>query len=902
MEANPSAELDAWLCLGGLVVTASDRAARAVLGAYHDARRAEGLKAWVAPNVLDWQSFALRAWEEGSHDKHLVLNAIQEQHIWAGIAGDSGLPAAVLDRPRRRLSGMAMDAHSLLCSYAPRFLDARARTAWQQDAATFSGWLTDFEERCRDLGCVSASRVPLEAIQTLSVETQSRPPLLIYGFDRLTPLQRELFDAWGDWQQVSGGRTADELDFYAADDDAAELKACAAWCKQRLAAQPDTRLLVVAKDGSLRRGEIERAFLPTGGNGSPLRFVFSLGVPLGAVAIARSAHLMLRWLNGPLEEHEMDWLFSSGYGAATAHESAALQAAMRSLRNRSRQRPAWTLRAFLNECSAASLLDSWVQRMSAAQLRLRSAAQRQAGSMEWAELASHLLEKMAWQQARTPSSPEFQATRRWQQLLEECGSLGFDGRRTQWKDFAAELHSALEDTLFAPESDGTDVVIAGPAESAGLNADGIWFLGADEHAWPARADLHPLLPPDVQRDAGMPHASPQLDWDVAHAMTARILASAPQVIFSFARQVDGVDARPSRLVSQVAGPAKCMAAGLLAGVPASPLAVRVEDPGRIPFPRIEPVDAAVDEAGGSAYVRGGSSVLTAQSQCPFKAFAGVRLCAKEWDPGESALTPPERGQLMHAVLHRVWGGKPAGIRSLDELRSIADLPAFVAGHVREVIMNNAPQRVLEPASRRYLELEARRLTQLVTEWLRYEATRAPFTVLHTELKQRTTVAGLALDLRLDRLDRLSDGTVLVIDYKTGNVSPRAWEPRMDDVQLPLYARFGLAGQALGGLVFAKVRPGDMCFTGRVADAQSTLDPSLGRTSSMVRKPMDAAELMDWEDAIVDLAHGFLAGDAAVDPRDPPNTCKACGLHTLCRIKESELAAFGEDTESEADDE
>jgi hypothetical protein len=50
-EAEPGtqAEIDAWLRDGGLVVTASDRAARALGAAFHRARRAEGLLAWPAP-------------------------------------------------------------------------------------------------------------------------------------------------------------------------------------------------------------------------------------------------------------------------------------------------------------------------------------------------------------------------------------------------------------------------------------------------------------------------------------------------------------------------------------------------------------------------------------------------------------------------------------------------------------------------------------------------------------------------------------------------------------------------------------------------------------------------------------------------------------------------------------
>ena len=129
-----------------------------------------------------------------------------------------------------------------------------------------------------------------------------------------------------------------------------------------------------------------------------------------------------------------------------------------------------------------------------------------------------------------------------------------------------------------------------------------------------------------------------------------------------------------------------------------------------------------------------------------------------------------------------------------------------------------PLRLSERMPRRYLELEEQRLTRLVTEWLDYEAARMDFEVAETEVKRTVHIDGLTFDLRLDRIDRLNEDSLLVIDYKSGDVSPKSWElPRPDDVQLPLYAGFALGeDEKLGGLVFAKVRPGKpcLCRTGR----------------------------------------------------------------------------------------
>jgi probable DNA repair protein len=466
--------------------------------------------------------------------------------------------------------------------------------------------------------------------------------------------------------------------------------------------------------------------------------------------------------------------------------------------------------------------------------------------------------------------------------VESCGSLGFDGRRIGWKDFLSQLDRALDETLFAPESRDAPIQIAGPAESAGLTADAVWFLGADEDAWPASGATHPLLPVEVQREAGMPHATPQLDWELAAAITRRILAAAPEVHFSFAKQNEAAEARPSRLIAQLAGAPQLLPPELAAPVAPPPLTVSFEDFSRIPFP--------------PGKVAGGAAVLTAQSQCPFKAFAAARLAAQEWKPAEAGLTAAQRGSLLHAVLHAVWAGAPEGIRSYADLMSLNDRQAFVAAHVQRVMARELRPHLRELMPRRYLELEAQRLTKLVTEWLEYEATRIEFVVAGTEVKRTVHIAGLTFDLRLDRLDLLRDGSQLVIDYKSGIVSPNAWElPRPDDVQLPLYAGFALeADEVLGGLVFAKVRAGEMKFAGRVGDAAATLFTGLKGGNPLVKNPFTAEQLLDWRDCIQQLARDFLAGRAEVDPREAPKTCERCGLQTLCRIQENAALLTAED--------
>ena len=814
----------------------------------------------------------------------MVLSHLQEQALWARIVAEAAPVAVALVGAADRLAALAMEAHHLLCAYAPQLLRDSARSGWDQDARAFSAWLAAFNEICRDGKLISGARLPLELDESLKADSAERPPLLLAGFDRILPAQKAFFAAWGDGDRVCDaplGATAAQIHFHAAADPSSELAACALWAKAQLAANPQARLLIVTQDARTRRGEIERAFhryLAAGENsfGAANLLEFSLGVPISQVALARGAQLLLRWLSGAIAENELDWLLSTSQIAASPDESRALLAFMRALRRRGLERPRWSLEEFMRQRPNANLPAEWVARMTQARQRLQESARRLQSPLAWAEFVSQLVEIAGWPGARPLTSAEFQLLRRWQHTVDDCASLGFDGRRVTWSDFLIVLDRAVNETLFAPESEDAPILIAGPAESAGLTADAIWFLGASEDAWPAAGATHPFLPLAVQHQAGMPHATPKLDWDLAGVMTRRLLASAPEAHFSYARQSEGVEARPSRIVAQLAGPSQEMPPEFKAPKLSHPLTVDFADATQLPYP--------LGEASG------GASVLTAQSQCPFKAFAKARLDAESWDAAEAGLTAAERGLLLHEVLHSIWAGPPDGIRTHAELAALPNLAAFVEGHVRRVLQARMPARAREQMPQKYLDLEGQRLVILIKEWLRFEQMRLPFKVLETEKKISVSVAGLPLHLRLDRVDRLKDDSLLVIDYKTGDAKAKSWDlPRPDDVQLPLYAGFALQKEEgdVGGLVFAKLRAGEYCFEGRVKAAKQTLKAGLSGNSNLVRKPLTREDMDGWRAEINRLAEAFLAGEAQVNPRAYPETCKNCGLQALCRIQEIE---------------
>jgi hypothetical protein len=184
-----------------------------------------------------------------------------------------------------------------------------------------------------------------------------------------------------------------------------------------------------------------------------------------------------------------------------------------------------------------------------------------------------------------------------------------------------------------------------------------------------------------------------------------------------------------------------------------------------------------------------------------------------------------------------------------------------------------------------LALEAGRLSSLAREWLeRFERSRLPFAVLESELDLVLSLGGLDVRLRLDRVDRLADGGIAVIDYKTGRAVPAArwFDPRPQAPQLALYAlawRARFPSQPVRAAAYAQVKRGELKLLGLAAD--KTLGLGVPPPSSVGLADWGDVE-SHWQESLTLLAAEISRGHAAVAPRDA-ETCRRCGLHAFCRI-------------------
>ena len=163
-----------------------------------------------------------------------------------------------------------------------------------------------------------------------------------------------------------------------------------------------------------------------------------------------------------------------------------------------------------------------------------------------------------------------------------------------------------------------------------------------------------------------------------------------------------------------------------------------------------------------------------------------------------------------------------------------------------------------------------------------------------------TFGGITVTVKLDRMDRLANGSYAVIDYKTGNCAVASWlGPRPEEPQLPMYA---LSTKNVAAVAFAQVKTGVMKFHGvsREPDLLPNVKVITENRSRNAKLYRDWAQLVDgWRGELEAIGAAFVAGDARVDPKNGKATCELCDQKMACRI--AEKADFGAIGEGDADE-
>ena len=864
-----------------LILTPTARLARAEIQRLASARVAAAVAAWRAPAVLAFSTWLKQLREDyflHADDARVPIGPDQALVVWQSVIDKD----VFVGEPR--VAELAAGAWRLIHEYALDPPERWPAALMSEDARAMRDWAARFQTLCNERGWVDEWRFASELPARIAAGEIALPKRIrLQGFELPpTPLFRTMLDAVKargvGVERVMAQETACQswpVRAYAQPED--EMRAAAQWARQVLEHRPDARLAVVVPDLNGRVAEAERAFrrvFDPPGFALDARVVepwhVSLGLPLVQWPIVGDALFMLGLSPQRLAHPDAIRVARCPFVDGAEVEAAPRARLLTQLAERS---PYWLDVRELFYRAGQVGAERLGGRLTGWQ-RFRQHQPRLAMPSLWARVFSEELAALGYGRGRPLDSREFQAWRRWQEVLEGFGALDTVSARPLSRGRALKLlRERAAAVVFRERDPGAPVEILGVEEALGARFDAVWISSLDQDHWPSPRQAHPLIPPTLQRS--IPAASAVGCLERAQLQLAGLGRCAPQVQGSFAR---GDDNRPLS--------------------PLVPLVDALIEPEPAPPPhaaRLEHLAADTQAPPAAPVARGGGTgLLQRQSDCPFKAFAVDRLKARQRAAPRPGLSPAQRGQLVHAALRSLWtevGSQAALQRLTMQAREQA-----IADAVEQALseLTQFDRLALSAAAR---ALEAACLAQTLADWLRLEEDREPFRVVGCEQQIELGIGSLMLKGTIDRIDELEGGGSVLIDYKTGSDSRAShWLPeaRMADVQLPAYAVS--MHPAPAAVSFAKVRADSQGFSG-LAEVETGMPgvPELAAAGKQWADTERWRDLLDaWRSSLESLAADFMSGQAAVAPREP-RVCRRCHLTALCRIHER---ARVEETEDE----
>ncbi len=318
-------------------------------------------------------------------------------------------------------------------------------------------------------------------------------------------------------------------------------------------------------------------------------------------------------------------------------------------------------------------------------------------------------------------------------------------------DLAGILRDVMQEIAVRPPYGGHPrVAIYGLLESRMARADLMICGGLNEGTWPQPPGADALLAPAVLRALGVPGAEFRIGLS-AHDLCGAM--GAPEVVLSRAqRDADG-PTLPSRFVLRVEALLGELAADHNETAIPEMLPALDRDPPPAPeYPRPMPMPGA-DQRKVDIKV----TALDRLLGDPYQFYAQEILGLRKLDPlaADPFADPALRGTLVHDILdawHKARVAEPNLALIPFATRKFAD------AQVHPLFKGLWQPRILAALER-------------FEEWVD-DAAREGRTVLATEASGSMMVDGVKVRGRADRIDRLADGTLAIVDYKTGG-SPSA---------------------------------------------------------------------------------------------------------------------------------
>ncbi|WP_313412499.1 double-strand break repair protein AddB, partial [Rhodospirillum rubrum] len=384
-------------------------------------------------------------------------------------------------------------------------------------------------------------------------------------------------------------------------------------------------------------------------------------------------------------------------------------------------------------------------------------------------------------------------------LTEAAPSLGAIAPR----HYPALLDALMDGRAVRPKRDlHSRLFLWGPLEARLQRADLLILGGLNEGGWPAAVDTGPWMSRPMLDQIGLPQPERRIGL-AAHDVSQALCA--PEVAITRALRVEGTPTVPSRWLTRLdavigaTGLDKEWAKARQRGDRLLALARSLEQPQgeRKPCPAPEPRPPLADRPRRLSVTR-----IETWMRDPYALYAQFILGLSELDPLEADPGVSDYGTLVHGALEDFVGLYPK------------DLPGDPEAEIIRLGTLRFAPHMTRPGVRAFWWPRFLRIAHWIAE--REIERRPEILEVFAERRAEMTLTGPAgpfiLTAKADRIDLRRDGTLAVIDYKTGMLPSKKEVESGLSPQLPLEALLasrgcfpGIAGKPVSDLGFWKLR-------------------------------------------------------------------------------------------------
>lgn len=854
-----------------LILSVNNRHARRILAELSASLGAEQ-KVMAVPDIMPLGAWLAQAADHlsflANHDlaSH-TADSFGAQYLWRRVISDVESDDALLDTAQA--ARLASEADRLMDDWRIT-VEPDEETA---DHQRFLAWRARYREllSARD---VEDSNLAYERVcQAVSRGDIDLPVqnIVLAGFNDLSPRLAELLRAMQDqgaalFMLDHSGPPARQVQRISVSDTHAEWKLAAQWACDQLRQNPEGHYAIVAPNLESNVPLAHRVLQQALGSDG-FAFNIAVGRPLSEWPLVRAALAWLRVVarcNQGRRSNVSDLGQALLAGGCVAHAEEASRRALLDAR--------WRRRAVieLSPVQFSEALTEHVPLLGAAWQDCMVIAGEYTGvqsPVQWAAHLRRVLQALGFPGDTTLDSHAYQTLEAFDQLIDRLGQQSPITGELEFAAVVGLLSRLANELVFQPQRDSRSRLdVLGFLESEGGRWDGVWVLGLTDEVLPASPQPNPLIPLAAQRRTNAPRATPERELQWAHSIYGSLLTCAPQVWLSHPQRDGERELRASPCITELAEHRVEPSQDLQ---PAWPLEHVVDDQG----PPVGTADPA----------KGGIALIDAQARNPLWAFARFRLGAAAMPDYATLADQSVRGQFLHRAMELLWrlfSGQGSLRQLVQEGRASVLVEQVTAQAADEWLVDFGP--VLR-------QLELARAHDIIMRWLELELQRDPFEIEAIEKRELWTHAGLQLSVRLDRVDRLADGRLAVIDYKSGagTVDPRrSWmRDRPIDLQLPFYAAVLTENvPGVAALVLAQLHA-------RTTDTTGISDGDLGLSGVVHFTSWEAFENMSWDQVLTGwkqtiqgMADEFSQGHAANHFVDR-NDLRYCDVLPFLRLTE-----------------